>query len=77
MTEAAQTLEEIAEGIAEVTREMIEDNVHWQLSVEKYDGESEPDNYNAIHKQVVDMSIAILFNNNLQAMQALVVSSVD
>ena len=66
MTETTQTLEEIAEGIAEVTREMIEDNVHWQLSVEKYDSESDkPDNYNAIHRQVVDMSIAILFNNNL------------
>jgi hypothetical protein len=65
MAETKQTLLEIAEGIAEVTREMIEDNVHWQLSVEKYDGESEPNNYNAIHKQVVNMAIGILFNNNL------------
>lgn len=65
MAETKQTLLEIAEGIAEVTREMIEDNVHWQLSVEKYDGESEPNNYNAIHKQVVNMAIGILFLNNI------------
>ena len=65
MAETKQTLLEIAEGIAEVTREMIEDNVHWQLSVEKYEGESEPNNYNAIHKQVVNMAIGILFLNNI------------
>jgi len=46
-------LDEIAEGIADVTMELMYDSVDWQLS----DFEQDGDDYNAIHSEVMFRAI--------------------
>ena len=46
-------LDEIAEGIADVTMELMYDSVDWQLS----DFEQDGDDYNAIHGEVMFRAI--------------------
>ena len=46
-------LDEIAQGIADVTKELMHDSIDWQLS----DFEQNGDDYNEIHSYVMDKAI--------------------
>lgn len=50
-------LDEIAQGIADVTIELMHDSVDWQLS----DFEQEGDDYVAIHSHVMHLAIAKMY----------------
>ena len=50
-------LKEIAQGVADVTLELMEDSIDWQLS----EYEAEGDNYNAIHSHVMNLAISKMF----------------
>jgi hypothetical protein len=50
-------LDEIAQGIADVTRELMEDSIDWQLADFPQDG----DEYSAIHQQVMFKAIEIMY----------------
>jgi hypothetical protein len=51
-------LNEIAEGVAEVTLELMCDTVDWQLSDYKQNGED----YDTICKHVLDLAITKMFD---------------
>ncbi len=46
-------LDEIAEGVADVTMELMSDSIDWQLADFNQDG----DDYNAIHEEVMFRAI--------------------
>ena len=50
-------LDEIAEGIAEVTKELMYDSIDWQLS----DFEQEGNDYNEIHAEVMRLAIEKMY----------------
>ena len=50
-------LDEIAQGIADVTKELMYDSIDWQLSDFNQDG----DNYNAIHSEVMKLAIEKMY----------------
>ncbi len=50
-------LDEIAEGIAEVTKELMYDSIDWQLS----DFEQDGDDYNEIHAEVMRLAIEKMY----------------
>ncbi len=50
-------LNDIAEGIADVTMELMEDSIDWQLEDFPQDG----DNYDAIHATVMKKAIEIMY----------------
>jgi len=50
----SKQLDEIAEGIADVTMELMYDSIDWQLSHLDEDG----DDYDAIHSEVMQLAIA-------------------
>ena len=50
-------LDEIAQGIADVTRELMEDSIDWQLADFPQDG----DEYSAIHREVMSKAIEIMY----------------
>ena len=50
-------LDDIAQGIADVTKELMYDSIYWQLS----EYEAEGDNYNAIHSHVMNLAISKMF----------------
>lgn len=50
-------LDEIAQGVADVTMELMYDSVDWQLS----DFEQDGDDYNAIHRHVWKVAIAKMY----------------
>ena len=50
-------LDDIAQGIADDTKELMNDSVDWQLS----EYEAEGDNYNAIHSHVMNLAISKMF----------------
>lgn len=50
-------LNDIAEGIASVTLELMEDSIDWQLEDFPQDG----DNYDAIHTAVMKKAIEIMY----------------
>jgi thiamine biosynthesis protein ThiC len=50
-------LNEIAQGIAEVTMELMYDSIDWQLADFKQDG----DDYNAIHSAVMQQAIDYMY----------------
>jgi hypothetical protein len=50
-------LDEIAEGIAEVTKELMYDSIDWQLS----DFEQDGDDYNEIHSYVMKIAIEKMY----------------
>ena len=54
-------LDEIAEGIADVTMELMHDSIDWQIA----DFEQEGDEYNAIHSEVMRLAIAKMYKNTL------------
>ena len=58
-------LDAIASGIADVTKELMYDSIHWQLEDYPQDG----DEYNAIHSHVMSRAIEMMYhelntNNN-------------
>ena len=50
-------LDDIAQGIADITKELMYDSVDWQLS----EYEAEGDTYNAIHSHVMNLAISKMF----------------
>ena len=50
---------DIAQGVADITQELMYDSVTWQLS----DFEQDGDDFNAIHAKVLRMAIEIMFTN--------------
>ena len=50
-------LEEIAQGVADVTLELMEDSVDWQLADFPQDG----DEYSAIHSKVMHLAIKQMY----------------
>lgn len=52
-----QELNDIAQGIADVTRELMYDSVDWQLDYSEASG----NNYNEIHSYVMGKAIELLY----------------
>ena len=50
-------LKEIAQGVADITLELMEDSVDWQLADFPQDG----DEYSAIHSNVMTKAIEIMY----------------
>jgi len=50
-------LDAIASGIADVTKELMYDSIHWQLEDYPQDG----DEYNAIHSHVMSRAIEMMY----------------
>ena len=50
-------LDEIAQGIADVTKELMNDSIDWQLS----DFEQDGDDYNEIHSYVMKIAIEKMY----------------
>ena len=50
-------LDEIAQGIADVTKELMHDSIDWQLSDYNLDG----DEYNHIHSEVMRLAIEKMY----------------
>jgi hypothetical protein len=50
-------LDEIAQGIADVTKELMYDSIDWQLSDYNLDG----DEYNHIHSRVMRLAIEKMY----------------
>jgi hypothetical protein len=50
-------LDEIAQGIADVTKELMYDSIDWQLSEYNLDG----DEYNHIHSHVMKLAIEKMY----------------
>jgi hypothetical protein len=53
-------LDEIAQGVANVTEELMYDSVDWQLS----DFEQDGDDYNELHSYVMRKAIELLYKQN-------------
>ena len=62
-TNKNEELFNIAQGVADVTQELMYDSVTWQLS----DFEQDGDDFNAIHAKVLRMAIEIMFRNENNA----------
>jgi len=58
MKSRMKELDEIAEGVADVTLELMCDTVDWQLADFKQNGED----YDAICKHVLDLAITKMFD---------------
>lgn len=52
-------LDRIARGVADVTKELMYDSVHWQLE----DYPQEGDVYNEIHDHVMTRAITMMYND--------------
>jgi hypothetical protein len=52
-----QELNDLAQGIADVTRELMYDSVDWQLDYSEASG----NNYNEIHNYVMSKAIELLY----------------
>jgi len=52
-----QELNDLAQGIADVTRELMYDSVDWQLDYSEASG----NNYNEIHNYVMGKAIELLY----------------
>ena len=50
-------LDEIAQGIADVTKELMYDSIDWQLS----DFDQNGDDYNSIHSEVMKLAIEKMY----------------
>jgi len=53
-------LEQIAQGVADLTKEIMYDSVEWQISDQPVEG----DDYNALHSYVMDKAIELLYKQN-------------
>ena len=52
-------LDNIARGVADVTKELMYDSIDWQLE----DYPQEGDTYNAIHSHVMSRAIEMMYND--------------
>ena len=50
-------LDEIAQGIADITKELMEDSVDWQIADQSVEG----DEYNELHEMVMFLAIEKLY----------------
>jgi|GEM_PF-5020100 len=53
-------LEQVAQGVADLTKELMYDSIDWQLSDYPQDG----DEYNALHSYVMNKAIELLYKQN-------------
>ena len=53
-------LEQIAQGVADLTKEIMYDSVEWQIADQPVEG----DDYNALHSYVMDKAIELLYKQN-------------
>lgn len=53
-------IDEIAQGIADVTKELMEDNIHWQIADQPVSG----DDYNDLYNYVMNRAIEYLYKQN-------------
>ena len=53
-------IDEIAQGIADVTKELMEDSIDWQIADQPVNG----DDYNDLHAEVMDRAIEYLYKQN-------------
>ncbi len=56
-------IEEISQSVAEVTIDLLADSIDWRIS----DYLAEGDEYNAIHQQVMQRAIEIMYKQNTEA----------
>ena len=59
MTKKAQTLNDIADGIADVTLELMHDTVDWQLE----DFEQNGEDYEVLHQNVLKLAIKKMYES--------------
>ena len=50
-------IDEIAQGIADVTKELMYDSIHWQIADQPVDG----DEYNELHEMVMFLAVEKLY----------------
>ena len=53
-------LDLIAQGVADLTKEIMYDSVEWQIADQKVSG----DDYNTLHSYVMDKAIELLYKQN-------------
>ena len=53
-------LDNIAQGVADVTMELMYDSVEWQIAEQPVNG----DNYNKLHSYVMSKAIELLYKQN-------------
>ena len=53
-------IDEIAQGIADVTKELMYDSIHWQIADQPVEG----DDYNELHSYVMSKAIEYLYKQN-------------
>ena len=56
-------IDEISQSVAEVTIDLLADSIDWRIS----DYLAEGDEYNAIHQQVMQRAIEIMYKQNTEA----------
>ena len=55
--ELLEQMNEVASGVADVTLELMEDSVDWQLAEWPHGG----DTYSAIHREVIEMAVSKMY----------------
>ena len=50
-------MNEVASGVADVTLELMEDSVDWQIA----EFEASGDTYDAIHREVIEMAVSKMY----------------
>ena len=53
-------IDDIAQGVADVTLELMEDSVEWQIADQPVNG----DEYNELHSYVMSKAIELLYKQN-------------
>ncbi len=53
-------IDEIAQGIADVTKELMQDSIDWQIADQPVNG----DEYNDLHNYVMNKAIEYLYKQN-------------
>ena len=52
-------IDAIAQGVADITKELMYDSVEWQIADQQVEG----DDYNALHSYVMKLAIEKLYND--------------
>jgi hypothetical protein len=53
-------IDDIAQGIADVTKELMRDSIDWQLADQKVSGDA----YNELHAYVMQLAIKKMYENS-------------
>jgi hypothetical protein len=53
-------IDDIAQGVADVTLELMKDSVEWQIAEQPVNG----DDYNELHSYVISKAIELLYKQN-------------